>query len=258
MDILLRGKHKLKENGINPSLADYVYKYGKRDQFDLNIEKIIKGIPVQYIVGNVNFFGNIIDVNENVLIPRFETEELVSKTVNYIRDYFDKKINIADIGTGSGCIAITLKKKVDANVTAIDISDKALELAKKNAKKNNVNIEFILGNLLNPLNKKYDVIISNPPYISKNEEIMDIVKNNEPSIALYAPNNGLYFYQEILKNASKYLNNKSLIAFEIGYMQGESIKKMALEYFPNSKVSLEKDMQGKDRFIFIFNDENLN
>ena len=107
--------------------------------------------------------------------------------------------------------------------------------------------------MLNSLNKKYDVIISNPPYISYNEKIMDIVKNNEPKIALYAPDDGLYYYEKILKNANKYLKEKSIIAFEIGYMQGDSIKNIAYKYFPNSKVMLEKDIEGKDRFIFIIN-----
>lgn len=231
---------------------EYLKKYYKG-----NIEEAIKrlesGEPVQYIVGNVDFYGNIISVNKDVLIPRFETEELVSKTIDYIKSNFKGKIDVVDIGTGSGCIAITLKKEIDCNVDAVDISDKALCMAKKNAKDNNVEINFFSSDMLNSLNKKYDVIISNPPYISYNEQIMDIVKNNEPKIALYAPDDGLYYYEEILKDANKYLKEKSIIAFEIGYMQGDSIKNIAYKYFSNSKVILEKDMEGKDRFIFIIN-----
>lgn len=231
---------------------EYLKKYYKG-----NIEEAIKrlesGEPVQYIVGNVDFYGNIISVNKDVLIPRFETEELVSKTIDYIKSNFKEKIDVVDIGTGSGCIAIALKKEIDCNVDAVDISDKALCMAKKNAKDNNVEINFFGSDMLNSLNKKYDVIISNPPYISYNEQIMDIVKNNEPKIALYAPDDGLYYYENILKDANKYLKEKSIIAFEIGYMQGDSIKNIAYKYFPNSKVMLEKDMEGKDRFIFIIN-----
>lgn len=229
---------------------EYLKKYYKG-----NIEEAIKrlesGEPVQYVVGNVDFYGNIISVNKDVLIPRFETEELVSKTIDYIKSNFKEKIDVVDIGTGSGCIAITLKKEIDCNMDAVDISDKALCMAKKNAIDNNVEINFFKSDMLNNLNKKYDVIISNPPYISYNEKIMEIVKNNEPNIALYAPNDGLYYYEEILKNANKYLKEKSIIAFEIGYMQGNSIKNIAYNYFPNSEIILEKDMNGKDRFIFI-------
>ena len=233
---------------------EYLSKYLDSSKLEEGIKLLEKGIPVQYIVGNVDFYGNIFKVNKNVLIPRFETEELVEKTINYVNEYFNKKIDIVDIGTGSGCIAITLKKNLDCNVDAVDISAKALEVAKENAKSLNVDINFIEGDLLNPLNKKYDVIISNPPYIKEDdEEVMDIVKNNEPHIALYAPNEGLYCYEEILKNAKDYLNEKSIIAFEIGYCQGNDIKKMANKYFPNAIVKLEKDLQNKDRFIFIFN-----
>lgn len=231
---------------------EYLKKYYKGN-IEEAINKLNSGVPVQYIVGNVNFYGNTIKVNENVLIPRFETEELVNKTIDYIKSNFNKKVDIVDIGTGSGCIAITLKKEINCNVDAVDISSDALEVAKENAKNNNVDINFYNGNMLDPLNKKYDIIISNPPYISYDEEIMDIVKNNEPALALYAPNNGLYFYEEILKDAKKYLNKKNMIAFEIGYMQGNIIKEISKKYFPNASIILEKDMEGKDRFIFIIN-----
>lgn len=233
---------------------EYLKKYLDSSKLEEGIKLLEEGVPVQYIVGNVDFYGNIFKVNKNVLIPRFETEELVEKTINYISDYFDKKIDIVDIGTGSGCIAITLKKNLDCNVDAVDISPNALEVAKENAKVLNTEVNFIEGDLLKPLNKKYDVIISNPPYIRENdEEVMDIVKNNEPHIALYAPNDGLYCYEEILKNAKNYLNKKSIIAFEIGYKQGSAIKSLAKTYFPEAIIKLEKDMQNKDRFIFIFN-----
>lgn len=223
-----------------------------------NIEDALKrldnGEPVQYIVGNVDFYGYTFNVNKDVLIPRFETEELVSKTINYIKKYLNNNINILDIGTGSGCIAITLQKELNANVTGVDISPKALEVAKQNAIKNNADVTFIQSDILSNVKDKYDVIISNPPYIAYDEPIMDIVSKNEPSIALYAPNDGLYFYQVIISKASKYLNKKSIIAFEIGYLQGNAISSLAKEYFPNAIISIEKDLQGKDRYVFIINE----
>ena len=232
---------------------EYLKKYLKDKTLDEGIELLNKGIPVQYIVGNVDFYGYNFKVNENVLIPRFETEELVEKTIKHINKYLDKKVDILDLGTGSGCIAITLKKELDCNVDAVDISPKALEIAKLNAKNNNVDITFYEGDMLNPINKKYDVIISNPPYIAYNEEIMEIVKNNEPHTALYAEDNGLKYYKDIISNANKYLKEKSIIAFEIGEKQGKLILEYAKNYFKDSIITVEKDMQNRDRFVFIIN-----
>lgn len=232
---------------------EYLKKYLKDKTLDEGIELLNKGIPVQYIVGNVDFYGYNFKVNENVLIPRFETEELVEKTIKYINKYLEKKVDILDLGTGSGCIAITLKKELDCNVDAVDISPKALEIAKLNAKNNNVDITFYEGDMLNPINKIYDVIISNPPYIAYNEEIMEIVKNNEPHTALYAEDNGLKYYKDIISNANKYLKEKSIIAFEIGEKQGKLILEYAKKYFKDSIITVEKDMQNRDRFVFIIN-----
>lgn len=233
--------------------VEYLKKY-YQGNLDNAIKRLEKGEPVQYIVGNVNFYGYTIEVNKNVLIPRFETEELVEKTIIYIKKYFDKPIDIVDIGTGSGCIAITISKELNIHVDAVDISSKALIVAQKNKKNLNADVSFIEGDLLEPLTKKYDVIISNPPYIRYNEKIMDIVRNHEPSIALYADNDGLYFYEQILKNAKKYLKEKSLIAFEIGSSQGQDMKVLAFKYLKNPKVVIEKDYQGFDRFVFIWID----
>lgn len=212
------------------------------------LDKLKSGIPVQYIVGDVDFYGITLKVNPNVLIPRFETEELVSKVIDYSKNF--EKPRIVDIGTGSGAIAITLKKKINCSVVATDISQEALNIAIENAKENDTIIDFRLGNILEPLDGKFDIIVSNPPYISYDEEIMDVVKNNEPHIALYAPNDGLYYYEEMLKNISDYLNEKYLIAFEIGFSQGKAIKELSKKYLKNEAI-IEKDMQGRDRFAFI-------
>lgn len=232
------------------SPLEYLKKYLPPELLEDGIKKMESGIPLQYIVGNVDFYGLNFIVNENVLIPRFETELLVEKTISYINKYFTNDLKIVDLGTGSGCIAITLSKKLNVRVDAVDISASALEVAKKNNIINNTNVNFYLGNMLEPLSKKYDVIISNPPYIAYDEEIMNIVKNNEPSIALYADNNGLYYYEEIIKNCKNYLNENGLLAFEIGYMQASSIKEFAKKYL-NKEAIIEKDYSNKDRFAFI-------
>ena len=233
---------------------EYLKKYLPSNRLEEGLLLLKQGKPVQYIVGNVDFYGLNFKVNENVLIPRFETELLVQKTINYVKKYFNKKIKILDIGTGSGVIAITLSKKINADVTACDISKEALEVASENAKINNVEISFYESDLFSNINDKFDVIVSNPPYIDYNEKIDEKVKNNEPHLALYAKDNGLYFYEEILKDAKKYSNKKNIIAFEIGENQGNDIKNIALKYFPNANISIEKDFPGKDRFVFIVNE----
>lgn len=234
---------------------EYLRKYLKDKDLDTALKELESGIPVQYIVGNTNFYGYDFKVNRNTLIPRFETELLVEKTYNYIKKYFNKdKVKILDIGTGSGCIAITLNKLLDdSDVTGVDISSEALEVAKENNISNNANVKFIESDLFSNVNERYDVIISNPPYISYDEEIMNIVWNNEPHLALYAPDNGLYFYDKIIKDSSKYLNDKFIMAFEIGYKQGEDIVKIVNKYYKDTNISVEKDYSGRDRFVFIWN-----
>ena len=229
---------------------EYLKKYYKGN-IDDAIKLLNKNIPVQYIVGEVDFYGNIFKINNNVLIPRFETEQLVELTIEYINDKFNRNVNILDIGTGSGCIAITLKKNIDCNVDAVDISLEAIKVAKDNAKLNNVDINIFKSDILNNVDNKYDVIISNPPYISYDEKIMDIVKNNEPKTALYASNDGLYFYEEILKKCKRNLNKDFIIAFEIGSTQGKKIKDMALNYLDNIDVYVKKDLNNLDRFVII-------
>ena len=235
---------------------EYLKKYlHKEDNLEEAIKRLEAGEPVQYIVGDVDFYGNIIKVNKNVLIPRRETEELVEKTVNYIKKYLNTEIDILDIGTGSGCIPITLKKLLpNSNITGADISKEALEVATSNASFNNKQVTFIESDVFTNITSKYDCIISNPPYIRYDEKIMDIVKNNEPHLALFAEDEGLYFYKKIISESPKYLKEKFIIAFEIGEEQGEAIKQIAKNQFPNAKVLLEQDMQHLDRFIFIINE----
>ena len=241
----------------NQNDIEYLKKYLKKenlndDYYQECLKQLKNGKPIQYIIGNVDFYGNIINVNESVLIPRFETELLVDITIKKIKKIFkDKQIDILDLGTGSGCIAITLKKEINSNIDALDISLDALEVAKQNAKNNQVDINFINQDMSTYKEKKYDVIVSNPPYIKYDEEIMDIVKNNEPHLALYAEDEGLYYYKQIINNIPYITKDKYLICFEIGYTQANDIVEYAKEHLKNIDISIEKDYSNKDRFIFI-------
>lgn len=233
--------------------TEYLKKYYKGNITDA-IKRLEEGEPVQYIVGNVDFYGYELNVNKNVLIPRRETEELVEEVIKRSKN-FDSPV-IIDVGTGSGAIAIALSKELNCHVYASDISNDALWVAKENAEKTNSNITLYQGNMLEPYIKndiKVDIIVSNPPYIKENEEIEDVVRNNEPSIALYAKNNGLEYYESIFKNASKILKDKYLIALEIGQTQGENVKKIALTYLNNVKVEIKKDLSLKNRMVFVYN-----
>ena len=233
---------------------EYLKKYYKGN-IEEAITRLNNGEPVQYIVGNVDFYKYNFLVNKNVLIPRFETEELVLNTINFIKKNFNKKIKILDIGTGSGAIAISLKKEINSDVYATDISKEAIEVAKENAKRNNAEVNFINTNLFDGIKEKFDVVISNPPYIRYDEEIDEIVKNNEPHLALYADNDGLYYYEEILKNVNSILNEKYLIAFEIGKDQYKEIEKIKNKYLKDAKIYLKKDLEKRDRMVFIHNFE---
>mgnify|MGYP000671387724 FL=1 len=208
------------------------------------------GVSPQYLIGNVEFLNTTITIDKRVLIPRFETEYLVDKTIKYASNIFNKTINIIDLGTGSGCIAIALKKNLDANITALDVSSDALEVAKQNAILNNTDITFVNQSMTEPLKNNYDIIISNPPYIPHDGYVQEIVKNNEPPLALYASDNGLYFYKYILNNHLKNLNKPGLIAFEIGDNQRQFLEPLVDKL--NLKYSFEKDLQGLDRYLFIF------
>ncbi len=217
------------------------------------LKKLEKGYPIQYLIGDVDFYGCKIIVNKNVLIPRFETESLVDKLLSYIKKYEFKNPKIVDMGTGSGCISIFLKKNIKCDVVAIDKSKKAIKVAKRNSKLNNTDITFKNISIEKfKSDYKIDILVSNPPYI----DICDIVDEKtkfEPQMALFAPKKGLYFYEIILNNAKNYLNKKNIIAFEIGSNEGLQIIKMAKKCFPSADIFLEKDLNNKDRFIFIVN-----
>lgn len=235
-------------NHLNDIVNDEVTEKYKKE-----ILAIENGKPIQYAIGNVNFYGEIFDINENVLIPRFETEELVEHTISYIKQFFTEPVDIIDLGCGSGVIGLTLEKKVSTKtVDLIDISEKALEITHKNCVKHNSKANLIQSDMFEKVEKKYDVIISNPPYIKTTEEIEDIVKNNEPHLALYAGEDGLDCYKKILESVSNHMKDRCLIAFEIGYTQAEDITNLAKKYLSDIKVIVKKDMSEKDRMLFIF------
>lgn len=224
----------------------------------IKILNLSKKIPIQYCFSKAYFLNEEYYVNKNVLIPRPETEYLVVKTNELIKKYFsNEKINILEIGTGSGIIAISLKMQDEKrNITATDISKKALKVARRNAISKNVSINFIKKDILKMIEGKYDILISNPPYIPYNSKnVLDIVKNNEPKKALYAKDEGLFFYKEILKNAKNVLNKNNIIAFETGEDESDLIEKIAKIYFPSAKIIKENDLNNFNRYIFIINFE---
>ncbi len=217
------------------------------------VEAVEEGKPIQYVIGYVNFFGNNFYVDKNVLIPRFETEELVENTIKYANKYFKEPLDIIDLGCGSGVIGLTLEKKLSTNsVDLIDISKEALEVTNKNCGYLNSKANLIQSDMFENITKKYDIIISNPPYIKTTEEIEDIVKNNEPHLALYAGEDGLDCYKKIINSLPEHMKERCLVAFEIGMTQAEQIKELIKKVLPTSKIEIKKDLSEKDRMIFIF------
>lgn len=227
-------------------------------EFIAGMEQYYQGIPIQYIKGYETFFGRDFVVNEDVLIPRYETEELVENILYRIDDYFQdyKQIHLCDVGTGSGAIAITLAlEEPRLKVIATDISSKALSVAQKNAQRLQADIEFREGDMLEPLlqtQEKVDIFVSNPPYIPDHQEIEAMVKDNEPHVALFGGNDGLYFYRKIFKEVKPLLNDRALLAFEMGFDQRELMETAIHEYFGDHPFEIIKDINGKDRMLFIY------
>ena len=227
-------------------------------KFLAGMEEYYQGKPIQYIKGVENFFGRDFKVNEDVLIPRYETEELVENILYRIDDYFAEyqSITLCDVGTGSGAIATSLAlEEPRLKVFATDISLKAVTVAKDNAKNLGANIEFMVGDMLEPLLEneiKVDIFVSNPPYIPQEQEIEAMVKDNEPHVALFGGNDGLYFYRKIFQGVEPLLQERALLAFEMGFDQRELMEAALQEYFPNDPHEIIKDINGKDRMLFMY------
>lgn len=217
----------------------------------------LKKTPIQYLLGYGYFLGNKFYLNSDVLIPRNETEELVLLVKKLIK--FKNEISVLDIGTGSGAIILSLemmfnKEHFAFNGLGIDISMEALDIAKKNKEKFNLKTKFLHSDVYKNLDEKtkFDLIISNPPYIAKDEFVEERVKNAEPSLALYAVNNGLEVYERILKDAHKHLKNNGIIAFEIAPERKEGLEEFINKYINYEKYMFYKDINGFDRFLIIY------
>ena len=219
------------------------------------VDELLEGKPVQYVIGSESFYGRTFEVDNNVLIPRPETEELIHGAIERSQQLFhDKKITVADIGTGSGAIAITFKKEwPEAIVTATDISAGALAVATRNAQRNEAIVTFKVGDMTEPMSHaKWDVVLSNPPYIAHEEaeSMSSTVLSFEPHNALFADEDGLYFYRKLAENLPQLMNKPALIGVEIGYLQGPSVHKLFTEAFPEASIETVKDINGKDRILF--------
>ena len=219
------------------------------------VDELLEGKPVQYVIGSESFYGRTFIVDDNVLIPRPETEELIHGAIERSQQIFhNKKITVADIGTGSGAIAITFKKEwPEAIVTATDISAGALVVATKNAQHNEADVTFKEGDMTEPISHaKWDVVLSNPPYIAHEEaeSMSSTVLSFEPHNALFADEDGLYFYRKLAENLPQLMNKPALIGVEIGYLQGASVHKLFTDAFPTASIETVKDINGKDRILF--------
>ena len=216
-------------------------------------EKILKVYNTRKItsaIEYINFCDLHFKINDNVLLPHFETQEVVMKTIEYIEKLFSGKGNLIDIGCGSGVIGLTIKNKFkDLKIDMIDISDKALEVTKENANLLNLNVDIYKSDILKNVKNKYDIIISNLPYESiKYKPTLD----NEPSISLYAENDGLYYFEEILKNAKERLNNKYMIVLEIGDYQKKSVINLVNRYLKDTIIKTLESRKGFEKSIYIF------
>lgn len=210
--------------------------------------------PAQYIIGNAEFHGHSFKVDERVLIPRPETEELVNLILS--ENPNTNNIKVLDVGTGSGAIALSLAtERSNWQVTASDISQDALDLAQENAEAIDVAIDFVQSDCFQAITGKYDIIVSNPPYISETdrEEVGLNVLASEPHLALFAEEDGYAVYRKIAENAQKHLTEKGKIYLEIGYKQGEHVKELFQSAFPKMRIRVLQDQFGKDRMVVVDN-----
>ena len=248
----------------NMSNTDLYLKYDEEigedilKSFNDGIERLLANEPLQYILGFQRFYGYEIKVNESCLIPRYETEELVANVLADSDFFFGKQdsIDIADVGTGSGAIAIALKKEeARFNMYATDISQDALDLAQENCRKNDCDITLLQGDMLQPLIDKgirLDILVSNPPYIPADQQVQESVADYEPHVALFGGEDGLFFYRRIFDDALKVIKEHSFMAFEIGYDEKHALLALCKQYFPNDKYEVLKDINGKNRMLFVY------
>ena len=227
----------------------------EEDKYFSLIEKHIKeDVPLSHLAGFEYFYDRKFKVTKDVLSPRMETEELIYKVIEYIKSINKNNIKILDLCTGSGIIGITLRKELESKsleVVASDISEEALKVAKENAIMNEAEVKFIQSDIFENINEKFDIIVSNPPYIAYNDKITmeDNVLNYDPHLALFAEEDGMYFYREIVENSKEYLEEDGVVFFEIGYDQREKILKLANDN--EFKAEVYKDINGRDRMAIL-------
>ena len=236
------------------SLSEQMSKEIENKYFSL-IEKHIKeDVPLSHLVGFEYFYDRKYKVTKDVLSPRMETEELIYKVIEYVKASSKNNFKILDLCTGSGIIAITLKKELSQfsiDVVASDISEEAIKVAKENAQSHDATIKFIQSDIFNNIADKFDIIVSNPPYIDRKDEVtmQDNVLKYDPHLALFAEEEGMYFYRKIIEQANDYLNENGVIFFEIGYDQKDKIIKLA--DLNGYSAEVYKDINGRDRMAFL-------
>lgn len=226
-------------------------------EFQIGIERLCQHEPLAHILGYEWFFGRKFSVSKDVLVPREETEELIGHILTDIDELFGEgELDCADIGTGSGALAITLNaEEPRCHVWASDISEEALEIAKKNAKDLNTDVRFVLGDMAQPLidqKVKLDVCVSNPPYIKKAEIVERSVVDFEPHVALFGGSDGLDLYRRLLDQTPMLMKERSMMAFEMGFDQRSALYHEIVIRFPASRIEFKKDINGKDRMCFVY------
>ena len=236
------------------NISEQLTKEKEELYFSLIDKHIEKNVPLSHLAGFEYFYDRKFKVTKDVLSPRMETEELIYKVIEYIKSINKNNIKILDLCTGSGIIGITLRKELEfksLEVVASDISEEALKVAKENAIMNEAEVKFIQSDIFENINDKFDIIVSNPPYIAYNDKITmeENVLNYDPHLALFAEEDGMYFYREIVENAKEYLEEDGLVFFEIGYDQREKILKLANEN--GFKAEVYKDINGRDRMAIL-------
>lgn len=236
------------------NISEQLSKEKEELYFSLIDKHIEKNMPLSHLAGFEYFYDRKFKVTKDVLSPRMETEELIYKVIEYIKSINKNNIKILDLCTGSGIIGITLRKELESKsieVVASDISEEALKVAKENAIMNEAEVKFIQSDIFENINEKFDIIVSNPPYIAYNDKVTmeENVLNYDPHLALFAEEDGMYFYREIVENAKEYLEEDGLVFFEIGYDQREKILKLANEN--GFKAEVYKDINGRDRMAML-------
>ena len=239
---------------LNDTVDENIYQKFAQ-MVDLYLEK---NIPPQYILHKTYFYGYEFYVDENVFIPRNETEQLVEETIYRIDDFFNTPITIGDICCGSGAIGITLKKEIqDAEVYLCDISLKAMDIVNKNAQSLGVVVHRLVGNMIQPLLDQkltFDVIVCNPPYIKNHEKLESIVVDHEPNIALFGGEDGLDFYRILFEYFDVLMKKRGFMALEFGYDQKAALEKLLKEKLPQYRYEFLKDYANLDRMLFIYKD----